>query len=340
MEQTVSDTSKQQEKIQKANLDVGPSRPSSSEVTFIGGREIDQTIRMRHIFVRAVVDTPERPGALISRPLEEIVLMQKMYPHFGGKVTILGGIAHESYRRHIVVPMTGAEFDAHVRYLRGTYNNRKIQKRIFNFFDEVYGVGENCKLVEKMVDLVETYDPDRGDCLHPDYLNGLLRLHFPHVRADHPDDILRVPGTDNLVAPEPGRRAATAPVPPAEDPIPAEFHGDAPTVPPTEQGSPAELNAAEAAMMTGDPTPDPDLVNFLTNPEKTEGSPLEIEQAWDVARLVLVKAPADWDAEDMKKVRGLNGRNRPRIERLIASYLRPTPTAGASEAGQEADSDA
>lgn len=340
MEQTVSDT-KQQDRIDKANLDVVASTPESPQVNFIGGKQVDQSVRMQHVFVRCVVDTPERPGALVSRPLEEIVLMQKLYPHFGGKVTVLGGIAHESYRRHIVVPMTGYEFDCHVRYLRGTYNNRKIQKRIYNFFDEVYGVGEQCKLVEKMIDLVETYDPNRADCLHPDYIKALLRHHFPHVRADHPDDILRVPGSDNLVAPRPGARAQAAQIPAVEESEKVSFVGDPdPIVPPEERGSPAELVAAEAAMMTGDPTPDPDLVNFLTDPNRTDGSPLEVEQAWDVARLVLEKPPVDWDAEDMKKVRGLNGRNRPRIERLIASYLRPTPTAGASEEAAEPPSDA
>jgi hypothetical protein len=94
-----------------------------------------------------------------------------------------------------------------------------------------------------------------------------------------------------------------------------------------------EKDRLDATFLSGGPAPDPDLVEFLMDPEKTSGNPLLENQAWGVASLVVQKPPQDWDSEDYKGLPGLSKKNHPRISRLVGAYL----SSKMPEGGQASD---
>ena len=310
-------------------------------VVMVGDQQHDEAIVMRRIFVRASLSTPERGEFMKLTSLEEIPLLRKLYSQYGGSVKIVGGLEHPSYGRYTVQGVNQYTLRNIITYLKRTYNNVLIQKRLHQFFDDVFGSGENCQLIPKMQGLVEEWNGS----LEAEDIEALLQRHFPHVSARSQDDILSVPGLDGLTAaPKIGARASSVPAVTQEaNQPPVEADGIDISGLPTLPASPDTLEQAgrlNATILTGSPGPDPDLAAFLMDSEKTSGNPLLENQAWGVASLVVEKPPQDWDSDDYKGLPGLTKKNHARISRLVGDYLSSKmPEGGQDEAGESTSED-
>jgi hypothetical protein len=270
----------------------------------------DPKIVLHRCWELCTVRTP--PGRCISKsmPLEEIPLLRKLAMKMGGKLTIHGGMIHQSFGKYLIQGLTRRQVQTVAKHHQESYNGRQVGGVTLNLYDDVYGHGENDQLISKMQMLSKKFIaavPMDGDTSRPDpeQVEKIIREVFPHLSTDQSADVLDLPGFDGLEA-DPEVEAAAGGITKPDD------SG-------TIGSQPVEADDT-AVGLVGDAGRNVELIAFLQSPMQTNNKPFSSEQAEALSGLLADKPIEEWEKADWERIPGLDVRSRQRVERVLRAF--------------------
>lgn len=302
-----------------------PEQPKAQPSIFVGDLDRDDTPVMMRIWVRCRLRWGSREVDH-TLPLEKIPLYRMLYRRFAGKCEVQSGLVDKRYAQYTHQKVSRLQLEQVIAELKGTFNNRNVGGVKVDFFDDLYGRGEACNLIEKMTRLAQHFNGD----LDAEYIEGLIDQLFPTAKrsGSMADDRINIPGMDDLQMPEVGS-AAAEPI----DAIP-----EMPEMPElgADQAPPPPPSAHEPSMGLGaldDAQGDPELINFLQDFDQTDGKPFTLEQSIGIADLLAVKPVEMWGKDDLGPIPDLNMNSVGRISRVVESFYQSKQQAEAEAEG-------
>lgn len=289
--------------------DIAAGIPQQERTPFhmVGMEEDDPKPVLHRGWVLCDIFTPVHRSITKSMPLEEIPLLRKVCSKMGGKLTIIGGLQHTSYAQYLIQPLNMRQAKSICAGHQATYNGRQIANEVHDIFDDVYGKGENCTIIDKMKMISDLYcqrlpKPISTKDPTPELVEGIIKEVFPHLSSEQAIDTIDIPGLESL-------RSETEAAP-----LPDVVVGVDQAVVDADETSIGLVSKAGKNV---------ELIAFMQSPQQTDRNPLNLEQAESVAELLAKKPIEEWEKEDWSDLPGLDVRSKQRIERVLRRFYAP-----------------